>query len=137
MANAVRIAAINQVRQHGCWFEMMVLGQEFGEQVGVGQVFARGLREVEFDAIARAQDRGLATITSGQIGQRQVALGVGKRQPFAQLHARGPEADADGDEVHRAASPAANGCEATSVTSISPNAAMVSSASRRAGTCTL
>ena len=105
--------------------DVMDLGQELGHKRDVRDVAAGRLAQVQLDPVAGAQNDRLAPITGGQVGGGRVPLRIGERKPLAQGHIGRSKADADGEEVHRAPSIAANGCATTSVISTIANAATV------------
>src|SRR5262245_58841986 len=132
VADPVAVSSGDQMRPKRPRVDAMELAQELREQPGVRQFSVGRSGQVHLHAVASAEDDGLAPVAGREVGGRGVALVVGERDPLAQGHVRTAEAHADGDEVHLVPSPA-NGCAATSVTSMRPNAASVSRARRRGG----
>src|SRR5207248_2135445 len=106
------------------------LAQEFRDQCRVERDRRVSAAQVQLDAIARAQDDGLAAVAGGQLVQRAWQAVAVEGQLLAQLDRRVVKA-APHDEEHHGPPPRTDVWEEASVNNSRAKATIVSSATRR------
>jgi hypothetical protein len=100
MADRGAMAVLVQVGPHISCRHSVHFSQELGNPVDVRDQGRGRPGQVQLNTIARAQDDGLAAVTSIQFVQRPCQLCLVERQPFAERNRSVAEAATDSQEVH-------------------------------------